>query len=444
MWRPDTPFAPREWRFFYGWAIVLGATIGTVFSIPGQTMGFSVFTEILMEELGLSRVQLSSAYFVGTVASGLTLPLCGRLLDRWGARKMVVASAVVTGLILFYLSRVAWLSQTIGAWLPAAAGWIVSFVAITIGFYVVRLSAQGVLTMSSRNAISKWFDYKRGIAMGVSGLVVSFAFSLAPKMLDLLITRFGYQGAWVLLGVLSIFVMGAIGWLLIRDNPEECGMRMDGLSEEQSKSAADKQKNPDMIIKREFNRAEALATGAFWVFSLSVSWYGLYSTAFTFHIVSLAAEFGRTKEFILTLFIPIALIGVVTNLVFGAVNPIVRLKLLLVIMNVAAVLASVGLLKIDQTWGAGAFVVGNGIVGGAFSNLTGVVFARFFGRMHLGAITGVNMAAMVIASGIGPLLFGMFQQWLGSYYEILLACVFVPAVFAVFSWILGDNPQRKL
>ena len=64
--------------------IVFAATLGSIFSIPGQTMGFSVFTDILIKELGLSRVELSLAYCLGTVASGFSLPWMGRVLDRWG------------------------------------------------------------------------------------------------------------------------------------------------------------------------------------------------------------------------------------------------------------------------------------------------------------------------------------------------------------------------
>ena len=73
IWGVRTPFAPSRFPFFYGWVIVFAATIGSIFSIPGQTMGFSVFTDVLIEELGLSRVQLSLAYCLGTEASGLTL-----------------------------------------------------------------------------------------------------------------------------------------------------------------------------------------------------------------------------------------------------------------------------------------------------------------------------------------------------------------------------------
>ena len=53
-----TPFAPSRWPVFYGWVIVFVATIGSIFSIPGQTMGFSVFTDVLMKELGLGAWNL--------------------------------------------------------------------------------------------------------------------------------------------------------------------------------------------------------------------------------------------------------------------------------------------------------------------------------------------------------------------------------------------------
>ena len=94
LWDPKFPFRPDKFPFFYGWVIVLAGTIAVIFSIPGQTMGFSVFTDILIEELGLNRVQLSTAYCVGTVVSGLSLPYFGRLYDRIGARRMIVYSAI--------------------------------------------------------------------------------------------------------------------------------------------------------------------------------------------------------------------------------------------------------------------------------------------------------------------------------------------------------------
>ena len=435
IWGVRTRFAPSRFPFFYGWVIVFAATIGSIFSIPGQTMGFRVFTDVLIEELGLSRVQLSLAYCLGTVASGLTLPWLGRVLDRWGERRMAVASVLATGLVLFYLANCGVISQALGQALPAAAA---AFIVIGLGFYMIRAAAQGVLSMTCRNAIGKWFDHRRGLALAISGVLVSFSYSFAPRGLDWLIDRYGYDGAWLRMGVVTIVIMGPIAWLLFRDTPEEAGLEMDG-----GKVASAAAANPDMQIHREFTRGEALRDYSFWVFNLTFSFYGLYATAFTFHILSLASEYQFAEERILSLFVPIAATSVLTNLVFGAINARLRLKWLLLVMNIGCLSATLGMLFLDKPGGVSAYVIGNGIASGGFVSLTGIVFPRFYGRLHLGAISGVNMSAMVIASGLGPLAFGLCQQFSGSYRGILVASVFVPTLLALLS-LRADNPQRKL
>jgi len=430
-----TPFAPSRCPVFYGWVIVFAATLGAIFSIPGQTMGFSVFTDLLMEELGLSRVELSFAYCIGTVGSGLTLPWLGKVLDRLGERKMAVASVIAIGLILFYLSQTGPLSRGLGKILPAS---IASFLVIGLGFYMIRAAAQGVLSMTCRNAIGKWFDYQRGLALAISGVLVSFTYSLAPRGLDWLIQRHGHDGAWMLMGAVTLAVMAPLAWLLFRDQPEDDGLKMDN-----GKIAAKPHNNPDMQIHREFTRDEAVRDYSFWVFNFTFSFYGLFATAFTFHILSLGQEFQFDRERILSLFVPIAAVSVTTNLIFGAINTRLRIKTLLIIMNLGCLSAVLGMLRLDQPGGVPAYVIGNGIASGGFICLTGIVFPRFYGRKHLGAISGVNMSSMVIGSGLGPLLFGACHHFTGSYRLILIASIFIPTALALLS-LRADNPQRHL
>ncbi len=120
--RPDRPFAPRKLPFFYGWWIVAVGTLGILASIPGQTMGVSVFTDHLIEVTGLSRLALANAYLIGTLASGLLLPLGGVLLDRFGARVLAVAACVGLAATLLFLSRIdhviVWIAEAFGLVAP--------------------------------------------------------------------------------------------------------------------------------------------------------------------------------------------------------------------------------------------------------------------------------------------------------------------------------------
>ena len=219
-------------------------------------MGFSVFTDLLMEELKLTRVELSLAYCLGTVASGLTLPWLGKVLDQWGERKMAVYSVVATGLILFYLAQTGPLSRALGSILPAGTA---AFLVIGLGFYMIRAAAQGVLSMTCRNAVGKWFDHQRGLALAISGVLVSFSYSLAPRGLDWLIQKYGgHEGAWIAMGIGTLVIMAPLAWLLFRDRPEDDGLKMDN-----GKSTKKENLNPDMHIHHEFTRSEVIRDYSF-------------------------------------------------------------------------------------------------------------------------------------------------------------------------------------
>ena len=440
LWQADFPFAPSRFPIFYGWVIVAISTLAIIFSIPGQTMGFSVFTDVMMSQLDLSRVQLSTAYCIGTMLSGFTLPYLGRLFDRFGGRRMAVYSSLATGLVLILLSFVAPLARTLAA---AAGGGattrlVIAFSLITIGFYLIRAAAQGVLTMTSRNVIGKWFDYHRGTALALSGAVTAFAFSFAPRFLDSLITRFEYDGAWRLLGLLTITVMAGLGWLLFRDNPEECGMVMDG----PPRPGTRRKPHADSLTHRDFPRAEALRTWPFWAFNLSFAFFALFATAYTFHIISIGAEAGRDKADILAYFVPMAVASVATNLFCGWISSRTRLKDLLLLMLTSGLAGVIGVLYVGSPPGAVAFVLGNGICGGCFGALSGIAWPRFFGRRWLGAISGVAMSSMVIASALGPIVFSLSLSWTGSYTPILWISATIPALLIAGSF-RADNPQRK-
>ena len=132
--QPGFPFSPKNFPIFYGWVIVLISVIGILMSIPGQTMGVGVFTDYLMEATGLSRLSLSTAYMFGTILSSFILPFSGKLLDRIGARLLVLLSSMGLG---FSLVLMASIQEIIASFLMItgiSSQTIVSFVAIIFIF----------------------------------------------------------------------------------------------------------------------------------------------------------------------------------------------------------------------------------------------------------------------------------------------------------------------
>jgi len=431
----DIPFAPRNVPFFYGWLILGVGTMGTVSSIPGQTMGVSVFTDYLIEALGLSREGLAMAYMTGTITSSFILPFGGRWIDRLGARAIMVIMTIALGVSLCALGvsdRLLRAATTIfgeGSAVVSAA--VIGFLV----FLAVRFFGQGMIAMVPRVMIGKWFHRRRGLAAGVSGVIVSAGFALSPKILDVLINHFGWRSAcFVLAGALS-FGMGTIALIFYRDNPEECGLTPDGIIEDEHGEQSRRK-------VRDFTLAEARKNFAFWVFSLGLGTQGLIITAVTFNLVAIGEEAGIPREEVFNLFLPMPLFSVTSNLIGGWLSDKIKLNKLLLVMMAMQAVGTTALLFFDTTLGFWLTVGGYGISGGLFGCLVTVTWPRFFGIQHLGAISGLNMSIMVFSSAIGPYLFAKVEAMTGSFQGATAGCILLPVAIFVAA-LFAHNPQER-
>jgi len=439
LWHPSLPWAPSRWPFFYGWVITAVGTLGIIASIPAQTYGVGVFVEVLIETLGLTRTQLSLTYLLATLASGLLLPLGGRWLDRFGLRKATVLSVVLLGASLILLSLSDYLAGSLSGF-PGfnQVPWLAPFLIVWCGFFLIRFWGQGMLTLSSRNMIGKWFQYRRGLAIGISGVATGIAFSASPTILYGLIQWLGWRWSWLLMGLLLLGPMAFIFWAFARDNPEECGLEMDGGAAAGRKPST----NPDLYIHHEYSREEALRTFSFWIFSLAFAWHALFVTAYAFHVADIGRSIGLEEGRVFLLFIYAAAISIPTNLFVGWISPYIRLKWGLVIMNTCT-LGLAGSLAIGGPYVATMIVLTLGLSLGLWGNLHGQVYARYFGRAHLGAITGKAMSLIVIASALGPYLFSLSESFFNTYAGAYLGSLLISALLTVLA-LRANNPQRQI
>ena len=431
----NIPFAPKRCPFFYGWVIVATATVTTVASIPGQTMGVGVFTDDLIAALDISRVQLSTAYMIGTIGSSMVLPLAGRLIDRLGVRVMVVVAAAGLGLSLVALSNIERIIALLGS-----RSFFAVMSATTLCFMLIRFFGQGSLTMVSRVAIGEWFNHRRGLAAAISSVFVTFGFNASPQILNALVQAYGWREACLLLASAIGIVVSSVAWIFFRDTPESCGLVMDGIDDpawlkKMSRKIAD--------TKYEFTRSEAVRTPVFWLVSGGLATQSLVVTAVTFHIVNLGSDAGLSRALVYNLFLPMSFFGIVASLTGGWISDFIKLKWLLINQLAFQAIGTFGLLGLDNPLGQWSFIVGYGISGGLFSTLITVAWPRFFGREHLGAISGLSMSVLVFASAIGPVIFSLTERIFGTYLWIILVCGFMPLLLSLVS-LKAENPQEKL
>ncbi|MCB1687424.1 MAG: MFS transporter [Halioglobus sp.] len=424
LFDPHTPFSPKRLPFFYGWGVLVFSTLGMLVSIPGQTIGVSAFTESLIAATGLTRSQLAQAYFWGTLASGLLMPYGGKLYDRHGARRLMVYSCIGLGLTLMGLSFIhlpvkAALSEWGQAWLAV--------VVMGAGFFALRFAGQGMVTVTSRNMLAKWFDKRRGLVGGISGVAIALGFGLAPTVLSAGVDQWGWRELWWGMGIVTATIMAGIGYLFFRDNPEECGLLMDG-----EVPGGDESDIPT-IAERCYDWAYAKRTAAFWAVTLVLSVHGMVVTGITFHIVDLGASQGLSKEAALAIFIPQTLIGTALGLVVGYLADRVDMKWLVMAMASGQIIAYAAFAHLDSTLGYWLGIVGMGFSSGLFGPIANVAIPNYFGRKHLGELSGKLMSAMVIGSAIGPYALATSREWLGSYDASLYISLLFPALVMVIA-----------
>lgn len=427
----NIPFAPKRCPFFYGWVIVVVATVGVIASVPGQTIGVGVFADELMTALALSRTQLSLAYMFGTILSSLLLPYAGSVIDRVGTRVMVVASALGLSASLYLFS---WAGH-----IPRLVTETAMTIALISGcFFLIRFFGQGCLTIVSRITIAKWFDHRRGLATGIANILAAYAFNASPALLNALVRDFGWEHAYLLLAAVVGVGMTVIGWVFYRDNPEQCALVMDGRDDPAwvKRIAA---RVP--VLKKQFTRGEALRTAAFWIYTASIGWHSFFVTAVSFHLTSIGAEVGLSRAQSYATFPVIGLISMAAAILAGWISDHIRLRWLLQIAIATQALGTIGLFDISTGAGKTLFVTGYGISMGLFGLLVTIVWPRYFGRAHLGAVSGMVSSILVFSSALGPVLFIAIHDATGSFRSVTIASVLVSGLlFLPTVWV--RNPQR--
>lgn len=428
---PHFPFSPAKFPFFYGWIIVAVSALGFWASIPGQTAGVGVFTDFLVEALGIDHVEISTAYMIGTIASSFVLPMAGKMLDHIGARIMTVISSIGLAVSLVLLAA----SETIR---NAVAGdsFTATMVSISLIFFLIRFFGQGCLAMISRVTIGKWFDRRRGFAAAIAGVFIATGFGSAPVALNWLVEAFTWRSAAIILAVAVGIGMSLLGGLLYRDRPEDVGLLMDGGPVEEP----DEPHQYILPTTKEFTRSEALRTFSFWAFSFAMATASLIVTAVTFHIASIGAEKALSRSAAYLVFVWSFPFSIGANIIGSWISDRIQHKYLMVVMMLAQFVALIGLLMFESFNGRMIFSISQGITGGLFGTLTTVVFPRFYGRLHLGEISGVNISILVFASAIGPILISGFRSLTGSYQLIFIILMVIPAALAIAGF-WAKNPQ---
>lgn len=413
----------RRYRWFPGWTMVGIAALAQYMSAPGQSYSVAAFKGPMRDDLGLSETNYSYAYGTATVVSACLLPFIGRLLDRFGARIMLPLIGSCLGVACFMMSRVESLSG------------------LYLGFAGVRSIGQGALSLISVWLVGEWFTKKRGMATAMAGLGGGFSVMTVPLLNDWFIQEYGWPQAWVGLACLVSITLIIPGWLLIRDRPEDIGLRPDGV-----KAGAPAPKRPSgkerpTPTEEGWTVREVLRDRTFWRLLFVPATSGLVGTGLVFHQVSIMAEHGLTTSTALRLMAVQAGFAMAMTFPAGWATDRFESRRLLALAMLCLSLAVALVIKLPFTPMVLLYALLLGLHGCVLRSTGQVVWINFYGRENQGAVRGAAWSVMILSAAIGPIPLALAKDHFDDYTPALIFFMIMPLVAAATVWT-ARQPTR--
>ncbi len=407
----DTARKPASALWWYGAVIVAACFV--IFAVAyGVRLSFAIFFVALLKEFGWSRALLAGVFSLGSLVFGFTSPVVGVLLDRYGARRVMLAGAALTGVSLVLCSRINALWQL----------YLLYGLVLSVGIGFLGLVPQVGL-------LSRWFVRWFSSAVGLAFAGVGVSMLLAGPLVQVIIDRFGWRWAFVALaGFVGVIIVPLVLWVL-KEGPEEVGRGPDGdLLEEVSEhlGAAEEEEEGWTV-------ARAAATVPFWALVGTFFFTPLGIFPIVVHHVAYLVDAGFSTLFAASVFGFQGLMSVVGKIVIGYLaDRLGRPGAILLSFGLSGVgiLALLTVRDPSHLWRLYLFAATFGFALGTRGPIVSAATADHFRGRRFGTIYGVVHLSNGVGGALGPLVVGYLFDVSGSYtlgFLLAFACLIVAA-----------------
>jgi MFS family permease len=359
-------------------------------------------TEPLLQDLRLTdpdgRVFFASLNFWGTLIGAFFCLPVGWLFDRLDRRWILAGNLILLGLVVLWMSRI----ET----------WQSLFVAIIF----TRGLGQSALSVVSITLVAKSFPSERlGIAMAWYSILSMPFHVLLIRTVGWALTdaQWGWRAVWATVGV-SLMILSAGALVLARKPSMEPALRVES--------------------RAGVSLGEALRTPAFWVFSLTISIWGLIYSGVALFNVDIFRERGFDERLYFNVLTMVAIVALGSKMFFGWLVNHVRLTRLLSVCLLITALSLLGLPLATRTWHAYAYGFGLGIASGAVALLFFATWGRLYGQRELGRIQGFAQMLTVFSSAAGPLLLSQGKRLTDSYTSVFQLMAVAVLAMGIAAW----------
>jgi len=169
------------------------------------------------------------------------------------------------------------------------------------------------------------------------------------------------------------------------------------------------------VVEPSFTRDEALHTSAFWVLLTGIAIGSLVNNGIPASLAPIFVDHGLSFEMAASALIWYGVASIVTKLFWGWIANRFAVRSVLLILTLYGTFALPSLVFFPSLVGPMSYGLLSGFYIGAYFFLSQMVWADYFGRSHVGAISALGRPAGLLIGATGPFLLAFTRDLTGSY-----------------------------
>jgi MFS family permease len=405
---------------YYGWILVLALSATELTSWGIQYYAFTVFLGPMQRDLGWSRSQMTGAFSLALLVSGLAAVPAGRWLDRHGPRLLMTAGSVGAALLVFAWSRVHGLPAFYLIWAGLGA-------TMAATFYEPAFVT-----------IANWFVRYRSRALTILTFGGGFASVIVVPLADWLVRHHGWRTALVVLAAILAVVTIPLHALRLRRHPRDLGLEPDGVAAPDASATT-----PRTRPERSVPLRTAVRGGSFWWLAAAFFLVMLANVAALIHLIPYLTDRGYDPEFAALATGSIGAMALPGRLIFTPLGGRWPRPLVTASIFVLQALGLVVLVTAHGRAGVWLFVVLFGAGFGAITPARAALVAELYGPAEYGSISGLVALITTGARAAAPLGASLLHDWAGGYAPVFWGMVAL-SIAAAVAVLLTESGLRPL
>lgn len=381
--------------FYYGW-VIFAITFFIYMFMYGLRYSVGIFFEPIRNEFGWTNAMTASGVTIFFWVYAFAAPLVGQLARRIGVRKIVLLGGLFLGGGGVIVSQITALWQ------------------LYIGWGVIAAIGSAALYIVPTMVLSKFFHKKRGSTVGWSSVGVSAGQALIIPWIASIIPEWGWRPSMLFLGILVICTTSVIGFLFLREDPEELGLYPDG-AEMPPEAMEDNPVKSDWDVKSASGNLSFRLVAISYFFCLG----GIISimTFVVPHMINIGIPSVQASS----AFGIIGVMSAVGSILFGVFSDRFGRKWTIVATtgSIAVVFGVATIIPPDILF-LYAWTVLYGLSYGGAPEQYAAIITDYFGRSHSTSLFGMLTLVGGIGGGLFPLIGGWLVDKTGNYYATLL------------------------